>query len=134
VLADDLRTIGLSEELISDVVDYLEKSAGDLQKVRPHAVGTAAFGSSPASTQCSTDANKAHTHVYKAMTDMVAGLKGYQQSLHDWGNKLWDLDATTEAAIKVHISRAEACVAPTYAAPTQCTLPGSGNDTSGGEG
>lgn len=132
LLADELGTIGLSEQLVTDVVTFLESSAGDLQGARPHGVGGAAFGSSPASTGCSGDAAAAHTKVYNAMTDMVAGLRGYQESLHDMAKKTWDVDTTTEAEIKTHITRAEACVAPTFASPGTCTLPGA--SSSGGEG
>lgn len=134
LLADELRTIGLSEGLVTQVVTFLNSRAGDLQDARPHGVGNAAFGSSPASTGCAGDAAKAHDHVYKAITDMVAGLKGYQESLQDMANKTWDVDATAEAEMRTHIKRAESCVAPTFAAPSTCTLPGSSNDTSGGEG
>jgi hypothetical protein len=134
LLADDLRTIGLSEQLVTDVVSFLDTRSVDLQDARPDGVGRGAFGSSQASTGCSGDAAKAHDHVYKAITDMVAGLKGYQESLHEMAKKTWDVDATTEAAIKTHIARAESCVAPTFASTSQCTLPGSSSDTSGGEG
>jgi hypothetical protein len=134
VLADDLRTIGLSEKLVTDVVSFLNSRATDLTGARPHGVGQGAFGSSPASTGCSSDAAKAHDHVYKAITDMVAGLKGYQDSLQEMAKKTWDVDATTEAEVRTHIKRAESCVAPTFASPSTCMLPGSTNDPSGGEG
>jgi len=132
MLADDLRSVGLSEQLVNEVVTFLDGCAGDVQGARPHKVAGSAFGSSPASTGCASDAAKAHDHVYTSMTDMVAGLKGYQESLHDMAKKTWDVDTTTEAEIKTHIVRAEACVAPTFAAPSACTLPGA--STSGGEG
>jgi hypothetical protein len=132
LLADDLRTIGLSEQLVTDVLSFLNLRATDLEGARPDGVGGHAFGSSPASTGCSGDAAAAHTKVYDAITDMVAGLKGYQVSLHDMAKRTWDVDATTEAEIKTHMNRAESCVAPTFAAPSSCTLPGA--STSGGEG
>ena len=132
LLADELRTIGLSEALVTEVVTYLSNRAVDLSDARPDGVGGGAFGASPASTGCSSDAAKAHDHVHKAITDMIAGLKGYQESLHDMAKKTWDVDATTEAEIKTHLNRAEACVAPTFASPSECTLPGA--STSGGEG
>jgi hypothetical protein len=132
LLADELRTIGLSEQLVTDVVTFLESSAGDLQGARPHGVPGGAFGTSPASTGCSSDAAKAHDKVYQAMTDMVAGLRGYQASLHDMAKKTWDVDTATEAEIKTHIIRAQSCVAPTFASPSTCALPGA--STSGGEG
>jgi hypothetical protein len=133
VLADDLRTIGLSERLVTQIVTFLNSRAGDLQDARPHGVGNGAFGSSPASTGCAGDAAKAHEHVYKAITDMVAGLKGYQTSIQDMAGKTFDVDTTTEAEMRTHIRRAEACVAPTFASASSCTLPGSSNDTSGGD-
>ena len=132
MLADDLRTIGLSEQLVTDVVTFLDSRAGELQGARPDGVAGAAFGSSPASRGCSSAAGAAHQKVYQAMTDMVAGLRGYQDSLHDMAKKTWDVDTTTEAEIKTHIVRAESCVAPTFAAPSTCTLPGA--SSSGGEG
>jgi hypothetical protein len=132
LIADELRTIGLSEQLVTDVVTFLETRAGDLMGARPHDVGGGAFGSSPASTGCASDAAKAHDHVYKAITDMIAGLKGYQVSLHDMAKQTWDVDATTEAEIRTHIVRAESCVAPTFASPSTCTLPEA--SSSGSEG
>lgn len=119
---------------MTQIVSFLDTRAGDLKEARPHAVGGGAFGSSPASTDCAGDAAKAHDHVYKAITDMVAGLLGYQESLQDMAKKTWDVDSTTEAEIRTHIKRAESCVAPTFAAPSTCALPGSSNNTSGGAG
>jgi hypothetical protein len=132
LLADELRTIGLSEQLVTDVVSFLNLRATDLQGARPDAVGQGAFGSSPASTSCSSDAAAAHDKVYEAITDMVAGLKGYQNSLHDMAKQTWDVDTSTEAEIKTNLSRAESCVAPTFASPSTCALPGA--SSSGGEG
>ena len=132
LLADELRTIGLSEKLVTDVVSFLNFRATDLQGARPDRVGHGAFGSSPASSNCSSDAAAAHDKVYNAITDMVAGLKGYQESLHDMAKQTWDVDTTTEAEIKTNLARAESCVAPKFASPSSCTLPGA--STSGDEG
>jgi hypothetical protein len=132
MLADDLRSVGLSEQLVTDVVTFLDGCAEFVQGARPKTVAAAAFGSSPASAGCASDAAKAQDHVYKAMTDMVAGLKGYQTSLHDMAKKTWDVDATTEAEIRVQIQRAESCIEPKFSSPSACTLPGA--STSGGEG
>jgi hypothetical protein len=132
LLADELRTIGLSEKLVTDVVSFLGSRATDLAEVRPHGVGPSAFGASPASTACSSDAAAAQEKVYHAINDMIAGLKGYGESLHDMAKQTWDVDTATEAEIKTHIVRAESCVAPTFASPSACTLPGA--STSGGEG
>ena len=134
MLADELRTIGLSEKLVNEVVWFLDSRAADLNEVRPHGVGHGAFGSSPASTGCSGDASKAHDHVYKAITDMVAGLRGYQTSIQDMGKKVFDVDATAESEMRTHIQRANSCVAPTFASPSTCSLPGATTNRSGGEG
>ena len=134
LLADELRTIGLSERLVTQIVSFLSLRAGELEAVRPHGVSNGAFGSSPASTGLAGDAAKAHDHVYKAITDMVAGFKGYQDSIQDMAISTFDVDTTAEAEMRAHIRRAESCVAPTFASPSTCEVPGSSSDTSGGEG
>ena len=131
LLADELRTIGLSEQLVTDVVTFLDSRTTDLHDALPDQVGKGAFGTSPASTNCSSDAAAARDKVYEALNDMMAGLRGYQESLHDMAKQTWDVDTSTEAEIKTHIARAESCVAPKFASPSSCTLPGA--STSGGE-
>ena len=131
LLADDLRTIGLSEQLVTSVVTFLNSRTTDLHDALPHDVGRTAFGTSPASTNCSSDAAAARDKVQEAINDMLAGLKGYQDTLQDMAKQTWDVDTSTEAEIKTHIARAESCVAPKFASPSACTLPGA--STSGGE-
>src|SRR4051812_29220739 len=71
-----LPSLGISEELASDLKKFLTSSAGELQDSTPDQTGTHAFGASPASLQCASDAAKARTHVAKAIKDMAAGLVG----------------------------------------------------------
>ena len=132
LLADELRTIGLSEQLVTDVLTFLDHRAADLLRSATRRRGWRRLRCVTGEHRLRRDAAKAHDHVYKAITDMIAGLKGYQVSLHDMAKQTWDVDATTEAEIKTHIIRAESCVAPTFASPSTCTLPGA--SCSGDEG
>lgn len=125
-----LPSLGISPDLASDLRSFLDVSAGELKDNTPDQVVGAAFGSSPASRQCSSDAHKARTHVAQALVDMGAALIGYGDVVTDLHQKVSTIDETTEADLAKKAAAANACVAPSFAAASQCTLPGS---STGGE-
>jgi hypothetical protein len=125
-----LPSLGISEDLASDLRDFLFTSAGELTELTPDPVGGGAFGSSPASVQCLSDAQKARTHVAKALQDMSAGLEGYSTVVTDLYKNVKTVDDTAQADLVKKAAQANACVAPSFSATSQCTLPG--NSSAGG--
>ena len=88
-------------------------------------MGTTAFGHAPASVQLAGDASKARTHVADALKDMAAGLEGYGTIVTDLYRHAHEIDLTTKDSIDKTAAAADACVAPSFAAPSTCQLPGS---------
>jgi hypothetical protein len=123
-----LPSLGISEDLASDLRTFLFSSAGELTDLTPDQVGGGAFGSSPASVQCLSDAQKARTHVAKALQDMSAGLEGYSTVVTDLYKNVTAVDDTAQADLVKKASQANACVAPSFAAPSSCTLPGNSSE------
>jgi 23S rRNA U2552 (ribose-2'-O)-methylase RlmE/FtsJ len=119
-----LPSLGISEDLATDLRNFLTTSAGELTDSTPDQTGTTAFGSSPASQQCSSDAHKARTHVAKAILDMSAALNGYDVVVSDLYRNVTAVDDTAHADFGKLATQADACVAPSFAAPSSCTLPG----------
>jgi hypothetical protein len=124
-----LTVLGVSDGLVDDLRRYLDDSAVALKNSRPDDVGSGSFGSSPASVQCASDASKAREHVARALNDMAAGLVGYGTVVVDLRRNVTHIDEATEADLTKKANQANACVAPSFAAPSQCTLPG--NSTAG---
>jgi hypothetical protein len=125
-----LPSLGITEDLATDLRNFLTVSAGELTDSTPDQTGTHAFGSSPASVQCSSDAHKARTHVAKAILDMSAALNGYDVVVQDLYRNVTAVDDTTHTDLVKKAVQADACVAPSFAAPSACTLPG--NSSEGG--
>jgi hypothetical protein len=124
-----LPSLGISEDLATDLRNFLTTSAGELTDSTPDQTGTHAFGSAPASQQCASDAHKARTHVANAILDMSAALKGYDVVVNDLYRNVSAVDDTAHADLVKKAAQADACVAPSFAAPSACTLPG---NSSGG--
>ena len=123
-----LSSLGISEDLANDLRTFLTTSAGELTDTTPDQVGVNAFGSSPASQQCSSDAHKARTHVANALKDMAAGLEGYGVVVTDLYKNVTQADETAQADLARKASQADSCVAPKFSAPSTCTLPGSSSE------
>jgi hypothetical protein len=123
-----LSSLGISEDLANELRTFLTTSAGELTDTTPDQVGVNAFGSSPASQQCSSDAHKARTHVANALKDMASGLEGYGVVVTDLYKNVTQADETAQADLAKKASQADACVAPKFSAPSTCTLPGSSED------
>jgi hypothetical protein len=124
-----LPSLGISEELANDVKAFLGLSADELEALTPDQVLSSAFGNSPASRQCSSDAHKARTHVADALVDMGAALLGYGAVVTDLYKEVTSIDEATQTDLTKKAAAADACIAPSFAAPSQCTLPG--NSTEG---
>ena len=119
-----LPSLGISEDLASDLHNFLTSSAGELKDSTPDQVVGSAFGSSPASSQCASDATKARTHVADALVDMGAALTGYGTVVTDLFRNVSAVDDAAQADLARKAAAADACVAPSFAAASQCTLPG----------
>ncbi|MDX6372332.1 MAG: hypothetical protein QOD98_1320 [Nocardioidaceae bacterium] len=119
-----LPSLGISEDLATELRNFLTSSAGELTDSTPDQTGTQAFGSSPASQQCASDAHKARTHVAKAILDMSAALNGYNVVVNDLYRNVTTVDDTAHVDLVKLSAQADACVAPSFATPSTCTLPG----------
>jgi hypothetical protein len=123
-----LPSLGISEDLATDLRNFLTTSAGELTDSTPDQTGTQAFGSSPASQQCSSDAHKARTHVAKAILDMSAALNGYDVVVTELYRHVTAVDDTAQADLAKKAQQANACVAPSFAASSTCALPGNSSE------
>ncbi len=123
-----LPSLGISEDLANEVRAFLDASAGELKDLTPDQVLSSAFGGSPASRQCASDAHKARTHVADALVDMGAALIGYGGVVTDLYKEVKGIDETTQTDLTKKAAAADACVAPSFAAPSQCTLPSSSSE------
>ncbi len=125
-----LPSLGISEDLANEVRAFLDASAGELKDLTPDQVLSSAFGSSPASLQCSSDAHKARTHVADALVDMGAALLGYGGVVTDLYKNVTGIDETTQTDLTKKAAAADACIAPSFSTPSQCALPGSSSKDS----
>jgi len=123
-----LAQLGISEALAAELRSFLTSSAGELADSAPHEVSSSAFGHAPASVQLASDAAKARTHVANALKDMSAGLEGYGTIVTDLYRHAHDIDLTAKSEIDKKTAAANACVAPSFAAPSTCQLPGSSQE------
>jgi hypothetical protein len=123
-----LPSLGISEDLANELRAFLDTSAGELKDMTPGQVLSSAFGSSPASRQCSSDAHKARTHVADALVDMGAALMGYGGVVEGLYKEVKGIDEATQTDLTKKAAAANACVAPSFAAPSQCTLPGNSSE------
>jgi len=123
-----LPSLGISEDLVSEVRTFLDSSAGELEAMTPDQVISSAFGGAPESRQCASDAHKARTHVADALVDMGAALLGYGGVMTDLYKEVTGIDETTQTDLAKKTAAADACVAPSFAAPSQCTLPGNSSE------
>lgn len=123
-----LPSLGISEELANDLRSFLTDSAGQLTDSKPDQVAANAFGTSPASLQCSSDAHKARTHVADALQDMGAALLGYGTVVTDLYKNVTIVDDTARTDLASIATKADACVAPAFSAPSACVLPGNSSE------
>jgi hypothetical protein len=123
-----LPSLGISEDLATELRNYLSTTAGELTDTTPDPVSSGAFGQSPASLQCLSDAQKARTHVANALKDMATGLEGYGTVVTDLYKNVTTVDDTAQADLARKAAQADACVAPSFAAQSSCTLPGTSSE------
>ena len=123
-----LRTIGLSEKLVDEVMTFLSTRAGDLSDVRPRG-GERRLRCLTGQHRLPSDAAKAHDHVHKAITDMVAGLKGYGDRSTTWPTRPGTSTRHRGGDEDPH-QRAESCVA--RPSPTPSSAHSRGRAPSGG--
>jgi hypothetical protein len=123
-----LPSLGISEDLATELRNYLSTTAGELTDTTPDPVSSGAFGQSPASLQCLSDAQKARTHVANALKDMAKGLEGYGTVVTDLYKNVTTVDDTAQADLARKAAQADACVAPSFAAQSTCTLPGTSSE------
>jgi hypothetical protein len=123
-----LPSLGISEDLATELRNYFSITAGELTDTTPDPVSGGAFGQSPASLQCLSDAQKARTHVANALVDMAKGLEGYGTVVTDLYKNVTTVDDTAQADLARKAAQADACVAPSFAAPSTCTVPGTSSE------
>src|SRR4051794_41468629 len=109
-VVDALPSLGISDDLATDLRNFLTSSAGELKESTPDQVVAAAFGTSPASSQCASDAHKARTHVADALVDMGAALQGYGGVVTDLYRNVTSVDDVAHADLTRKAAAADACV------------------------
>jgi hypothetical protein len=121
-----LADFGFSQSLIDDIKSFLNTSSDDLDGLAPTAVGSQAFGASPASLGCAGDATKAQEHVKAAIVDMVTGLQGYVDALNGMQNRAYAVEDVTEADLNKKWQRAQSCETPDFTGAGVCSAGGNG--------
>ena len=121
-----LSDFGFSQPLIDDIKSFLNISSDSLDDLAPTGVGSQAFGASPASLGCASDAAKAQQHVKAAIVDMVTGLQGYVDALNGMQNRAYAVEDVTEADLKQKWQRAQSCETPDFTNVGVCTPNGNG--------
>ena len=77
-----LGSIGVDDDTITKIMQYLDEYAEALHSGRLRQVPESAFGGSPAGSELGSNATLAHQHVAQAITELVAGIKGFSDNLH----------------------------------------------------
>jgi hypothetical protein len=121
-----LSDFGFSQSLIDEIKAFLNTSSDDLGGLAPTAVGSHAFGTSPASLGCASDAAKAQQHVKAAIIDMVAGLQGYVDALNGMESRAYSVEDYTEADLNKKWQRANSCEKPDFTHVGACSPNGNG--------
>ena len=116
-----LADFGFSQSLIDEIKAFLNTSSDDLDGLAPTAVGHQAFGASPASLGCASDAAKAQQHVKAAIVDMVTGLQGYVDALNDMDKRAHEVEDVTEVDLNRKWQRAQSCETPDFTNVGVCT-------------
>jgi len=116
-----LADFGFSQSLIDEIKSFLHTSSDDLDGLAPTSVGSQAFGASPASLGCASDAAKAQQHVEAAIVDMVSGLQGYVDALNGMQNRAYAVEDITEADLKQKWQKAQSCETPDFTNVGVCT-------------
>jgi hypothetical protein len=68
--------------------------------------------------------------VADALVDMGAALMGYGTVVSGLYRQVTTVDDTASADLARTAAAADSCVAPSFAAPSQCTLPGNSSEGS----
>jgi hypothetical protein len=121
-----LSDFGFSQSLIDEIKAFLNTSSDDLGVLAPAAVGSTAFGASPASVGCASDAAKAQQHVKAAIVGMVSGLQGYVDALNGMEKRAHEVEDVTEADLNKKWHRANSCEQPDFTNVGACTPNGNG--------
>lgn len=121
-----LSEFGFSQPLIDEIKAFLHTSSDDLGVLAPAAVGSQAFGASPASVGCASDAAKAQQHVKVAIVDMVTGLQGYVDALNGMEKRAHEVEDVTEADLNKKWQRANDCEKPDFTNVGVCSPNGNG--------
>lgn len=130
-----LGSIGVEQETINKIMSILEESAQELDGGKPGDVRHGAFGGSEKGVALGGDTSLAHQHVVDAMTELVAGMKGYRVNVDKWQG---DMSFTDEdAGVRLQaITNTSLCTTGTNfhdtPATTSCQAPSVA--TTGGEG
>ena len=131
-LADVGSTLGVlnvPEDVIRDVMTMLEENADALEERNPNPINGAVFGGSSWGSQLGLDAGRAQKVASKEILEMVAGLRGYSQSIEKFREEVTEADASNASTMAQFQAATECVASPTFSSPGQCTVP-----TDGGEG
>jgi hypothetical protein len=145
LLIDGVRGVlaqtGTPVDVVQQIVQVLELGKSDVQEGGDiSAPPAAAYGDSPTAQELQLHAGKAHGHVIEAMTQMVAGLEKYQESVRAFERDVKDTDATIGTDLSRRTARvegvdpatvlaaAEACLSPTgFETNAACAAPSTGD-------
>ncbi|WP_232677698.1 hypothetical protein [Nocardioides sp. R-C-SC26] len=127
-----LRQLQVREDHIRAIVKLLQSGQDNLTGSEPVDVSKPAFGASDTGQRLALNTSVAHRKVQEAIVEMIAGLRGFEENVHEFHASVLDTDANAGADLNNTAARVEsvtpmsdasACVEGTdFATPTACNL------------
>lgn len=117
--------------IIEDILKVLDTGQSTLGETKdlPETPATA-YGASPSGLNLSYNAALARGKVVETIDNMEAGLRGYHQVVSHFQGETQTADETSSGDLNT-LAQAVPCVSqPTFASPSQCTIPSAGGESS----
>lgn len=133
-IESQLHELEVEESTIKQIVDILEEGAGDLKHRPLGTLNAARLGGSSRGAELGHHTSVAHTHVVKAMEELVLGLNGYQANVQKFHHDIDFVDedshaSSTRTTGKVNgvvpsVPQSDGCAVPNdFENNNVCTIP-----------
>ncbi|MFC4782851.1 hypothetical protein ACT8ZV_00120 [Nocardioides sp. MAHUQ-72] len=121
-----LNDLAVDPDVVRDILEMLESGADDLHAHPVGEVPDGAFGPGTDAVDLAVNTAKAHRHVKEAMDDMVAGLRGFTVNIKDFAERAHVADDESATQLQALQASTTCVAAPSFSAPSSCTLPTDG--------
>lgn len=117
-----LADAGVEDDTIQQILTMLAEAQGQVERGSGmRMVPAASLGGSATAAELAHHAGKAHHHVVAAMTQMVAGLQGYHDSVEHFRKSVHETDSTVGSDLNRRAAAAASIVAPSLRLAESCT-------------